>query len=524
LNAASVIGARFGAELLAALGIDAVVDELLSAELIDQVRFTPGAEYAFRHPLIRAVAYESQLSVDREQTHRTLAAAIEARDRSAADENAALIATHLEAAGELAESCRWYLRAAEWLRPRDLPAARAQWETARRIADELPDDHDDVIAMRIAPRTMLISTALYIGSDADIDERYREFRDLAMQSGDLRSLAIGTAGRVMSLTLNDNRVPEAASLAAELEAMVSRVDCDAATTSIILISVAFAWFTNCEFDAALRVIDTILTLPQGEPTMELAVANSVRGYIEICRGECEQGRQRLRQGIEQARALHPVNYAIVLVYRATLVVLGMYEPDELVVELRDALRRADSFGDICGIITAQCAYGSVLLRAENALHDEAIDVLHRAHANIQKHKVFSLVVAITDVDLAVDAARRGRRDEAIDDLRTSFLLHTSGGFRVFAGCAGEALVELLIERGSIDDLTEAHQIVAEGQTRRPGIPALDLWWLKSRALLAKVEGESDGYAELATQYLELCEKLDARGRLDEARQMVNRIV
>ena len=41
LNAASVIGARFVAELLTALGIDAVFDELLSVELIDQVRFTP---------------------------------------------------------------------------------------------------------------------------------------------------------------------------------------------------------------------------------------------------------------------------------------------------------------------------------------------------------------------------------------------------------------------------------------------------------------------------------------------------
>jgi predicted ATPase len=37
LNAASVIGARFGAQLLAALGIDPVVDQLLRAELIDQV-------------------------------------------------------------------------------------------------------------------------------------------------------------------------------------------------------------------------------------------------------------------------------------------------------------------------------------------------------------------------------------------------------------------------------------------------------------------------------------------------------
>ena len=60
-------------------------DELVRAELIDQVRFTPGAEYAFRHPLIRAVAYESQLKSDRAEVHRRLAAAIEeraARNRS----------------------------------------------------------------------------------------------------------------------------------------------------------------------------------------------------------------------------------------------------------------------------------------------------------------------------------------------------------------------------------------------------------------------------------------------------------
>ena len=137
--------------------------ELVSAELIDQTEFVPRQRYCFRHPLVRTVAYESQLSTTRAQAHRRLAAAIEARDPGAADENAALIATHLEAAGELAEAYRWHMRAAEWLRPRDLPAARAQWESARRIADRLPDDHDDVIAMRIAPRTMLISTVLYVG-------------------------------------------------------------------------------------------------------------------------------------------------------------------------------------------------------------------------------------------------------------------------------------------------------------------------------------------------------------------------
>ena len=143
LNAASVIGARFDAELLAALGIDAVVDELLGAELIDQVRFTPRAEYAFHHPLIRAVAYESQLKSDRAEWHRRLAAAIQEREPGSADENAALIAEHLEAAGDLHAAYGWHMRAATWATNRDIAAARLSWERARKIADALPADDPD---------------------------------------------------------------------------------------------------------------------------------------------------------------------------------------------------------------------------------------------------------------------------------------------------------------------------------------------------------------------------------------------
>ena len=147
LNAASVIGARFGAELLAALGIDAVFDELLGAELIDQVRFTPSAEYAFHHPLIRAVAYESQLKSDRAELHRRVAAAIESRDPAAADENAALIAEHLEAAGDLHAAYQWHMRAATWATYRDIAAARpklgARPSDRRRSACRGPQPDSD---------------------------------------------------------------------------------------------------------------------------------------------------------------------------------------------------------------------------------------------------------------------------------------------------------------------------------------------------------------------------------------------
>ena len=107
LNAASVIGARFGADLLAALDVNAVIDELLHAELVDRGVVHPKRRVRLPPPLIRAVAYESQLKSDRAEWHRRLAAAIQERAPSAVEENAALIAEHLQAAGEL--------RAALWL-------------------------------------------------------------------------------------------------------------------------------------------------------------------------------------------------------------------------------------------------------------------------------------------------------------------------------------------------------------------------------------------------------------------------
>jgi class 3 adenylate cyclase len=73
LSAAAVVGSRFGFDLLTAFGVEPAVDDLVAAQLIDQVRFTQGPEYVFHHPLIRAVAYESQLKSDRAEMHRHVA-------------------------------------------------------------------------------------------------------------------------------------------------------------------------------------------------------------------------------------------------------------------------------------------------------------------------------------------------------------------------------------------------------------------------------------------------------------------
>ena len=156
LNAAAVIGLRFGAEQLALLDGEAELGELIAAELVDQVRFTPHAEYAFHHPLIRTVAYETQLKSDRVELHRRLATAIEQRHPDSLDENAALIAEHFEAADDLRAAFGWHMRAGAWAQSRDIRAARISWERARTVADRLPTDDPGRASMRIAPRTSAV--------------------------------------------------------------------------------------------------------------------------------------------------------------------------------------------------------------------------------------------------------------------------------------------------------------------------------------------------------------------------------
>jgi len=94
----------------------------------------------------------------------------------------------------------------------------------------------------------------------------------------------------------------------------------------------------------------------------------------------ESGRRHLREGVEYARSLPPVSYAIILSFWSLMVVLDSTNRD-LVDEMRETVRRAESFGDICGIITAQFATVRRIAR-DDASRDEAVEVLERARANI----------------------------------------------------------------------------------------------------------------------------------------------
>src|SRR6201997_2751235 len=262
LSAAAVVGSRFDRDLLTALGVEAVVDDLLAAQLIDQVRFTRQPEYVFHHPLIRTVAYESQLKSDRAVLHRRVAAAIESRDPVAADENAALIAEHLEAAGDLHAAYGWQMRAAKWATNRDIAPARLSWERARTIAAALPADDPARASMRIAPRSMLCGIAWRVHANVAGD-RFDELRQLCTAAGDKASLAIGMAGLVIDHAFQ-GRMREASQLASEAMALIDSVG-DATLTVGLSFAPIWAKGEGGEWCDVLRWSQGVIDLADGDP-------------------------------------------------------------------------------------------------------------------------------------------------------------------------------------------------------------------------------------------------------------------
>src|SRR5271166_1957834 len=471
LNAAAVIGSRFGADLLASVlgdsggsGVAAVTD-LVEAELVDQVLFTPRAEYAFRHPLIRMVAYESQLKSGRAGLHRRLAAAIEQRDPGSADENAALIATHLEAAGDLRAAFGWHMRAGAWSSLRDIGAARMSWQRARQVADRLPADDPDRAAMRIAPRTMLCGNAYRLHMNV-AGARFDELRELCGAAGDKASLAIGMAGLVIDHAYQA-RMREASRLASEAWALIESVG-DPTLTVGLSFPVIQAKGESAEWCDVLRWSQRVIDLADGDPSKgnfifgsPLALAFTTRALARYGLGR-PGWRDDLREGLAMARSADPMSYATVVGYVYMVgIPLGVLRPDDHAVrEIDDALRIAERSGDDLALAFTRMTLGVALVHRQTAAERDRGQQLLAEVSEVFLRRGYLLgELPIINVYLAREGARRGDRDDAIPLMRAAAdHLVREGQLLAWGIPATGVLVEALLDRGA-DGVAEAQAAI-----------------------------------------------------------------
>ena len=528
LNAAAVVGARFGAELLSALGVDGVFDELLGAELIDQVRFTPSAEYAFHHPLIGAVAYESQLKSDRAQVHRRLAAAIQERDPGSADENAALIAEHLQAAGDLHAAYGWHMRAAAWSTNRDLVAARLSWERARRLADALPADDTDQLSMRIAPRTMLCATDLQAREVQESQGRFAELRELCSAAGDKVSLAIGMSGPATEL-MYAGRAREASRLSSEQMALLESIGDPTPTMGLAVI--AFCnWLGVGEFGEVLRWSQTIVELAAGDPVKgagygvgsPLAIALAWRGTARWWLGR-PGWRQDLHDAVAMARRSNTetLSGAVCWTYGHAILYGVLRADDSLVRACEDAVQTAHRASNDRALGLAGYALAIGLLNQDDAADRRRGLELMMQTRDIWLGKRILFLIPATDLWAARETARRGDRDAAIPVMRQA-VGELRQAEHLFYGVWGAGVLgETLLERGAKGDLAEAEEAIDWLADLRADHSSamLDITLLRLRTLLARARGEEAAYRDYRDRYRAMGTELGFEGHMTWAEAM-----
>ena len=527
LNAASVIGARFGAELLAALGIDPVFDELLSAELIDQVRFMPSPEFAFHHPLIGTVAYESQLKSDRAEWHRRLATAIQESAPGSVEENAAPIAEHLEAAGELHAAYGWHMRAGAWSTNRDVGAARLSWERARKIADALPADDPGQLSMRIAPRTMLCATDWQGRAVQESRGRFAELRELCSAAGDKVSLAIGMTG-LGTEHLFAGRSREGSRLASEQMALLESIGDPNLTIGLAFIAFA-SWFASGEFGEILRWSETIIDVAAGDPTKgagfglgsPLAIAVAFRGVARWWLGR-PGWRQDLHDALAMARNSDPATLGVVVTWTYGLALhYGVLRADDSALHtIEEAVQTAQRASSDIALIYAEYSLGSALLSRDTP-DDRHRGLEMMAQAREWQRERMPSLVPITELLAARENARRGDRDAAIPVMRQAVdQLHEEG--RPGYGIWGTGvLVGTLLERDAEGDLAEAQEAI----DRLANLPATEGWamreitLLRLRALLSGARGDETAYRDYRDRYRDMATSLGFEGHIAWAEAM-----
>ena len=528
LSAAAVVGSRFSPDLLETLGIDPVLEDLVAGKLIDQVKFTREPEYVFHHPLIRTVSYESQLKSDRAELHRRLAAAIEAREPESGDQNAALIAEHLEAAGDLHAAFGWHMRAATWATNRDIGAARLSWERAEKIADALPVDDPDRAAMRIAPRTMLCGIAWRVHVNV-AGARFEELRELCTAAGDKASLAIAMAGLVMDHAFQD-RLREASQLASEAMALAESVD-DPTLTVGLSLPLVYAKIESGELRDVLRWSQAVIDLAEGDPSKgnflvgsPLALAFGSRSIARYALGRPGWPDDQ-RHGLAMACSADPMSYATVVayVYNTGIPSGGLRPDDSAVREIEDALRIAERSSDDLALAVARVTLGLALVHRPTAADRDRGQKLLAEVSDVFVRRGYLLgELPIVNVYVARERARRGDRDEAIPLMRAAVDHLFREGRLLFWGIpATGVLVETLLDRGADGDVAEAEAAIDRlaDAPADDGLVIRDIWLLRLRALLARAHGDDVAYRDLRDRYRDMATSLGFEGHIAWAEAM-----
>jgi adenylate cyclase len=528
LHAAAVIGAQFDTELLECLLDSTDLAPLTEAELVEQVAATPHATYAFCHPLIQAVAYESQLKAGRSELHRRVAAVMQRTHGGFTGQEAAIVATQYAAAGDLRDAFDWHMQAATWYGARDIRAARESWQLALRVADQLPGDDPDRLAMRIGPRALLCGSAFQVGG-TPADTGFDELRELTAAAGDKKSLAVGMAGHLTTLTFNAH-YRKAAAMASEFATLVESIGDPAMTVGLFYAAAQAKWEAG-EATESLQLAQRVIGVADGDPTMgdfvigsPLAWAITLKGAAGMFLGR-RGWRHDLEAGIALAQSFDATTRLLAQLYKyaAATENSALLPNAQDVAQAAESLEIAQRSGDNTAVAYALMNQATALIHNDSEGASAGLEFLAKAREMFVDEQLTVTLRRMSNIEVARERARSGDLGGAIDLATTVLAEQFDTGEMIFRGPATTVLVEALLSRGSTADIKDAERAVERlaAVPTEPGFVLHELPLLRLRALLARAHGDEPGYRQFVERFRAKAQEADFEGYLAQAEAMAS---
>ena len=223
-----------------------------------------------------------------------------------------------------------------------------------------------------------------------------------------------------------------------------------------------------------------------------------------------------------ARAFDPTLRALMAFFKYMLIPNGVSVPDAAALQdTAEVLELAERSGDNFTLACARHTRGIVLAAGDGAQRDDAIPLLAAAREAALQERFTIVVAAWVDLFFAIEKARAGDLDEAIDLARPAVEYEYASDDIVFLAWATAALVQLLLRRGGQTDLQETQAAIDRRAAvpTEPGFVLHDIWLLRMRAWEAQARGDEPAYRDYRDRYRAMANSLGFEGHIKWASEM-----
>jgi adenylate cyclase len=224
------------------------------------------------------------------------------------------------------------------------------------------------------------------------------------------------------------------------------------------------------------------------------MAIGLRGFDRLCLG-IPGWKDDADAAIAMAAPLDSTSHVLALMWKYIVAIpIGARPPDTTALgQTADALRIAEQSGEDFSLGLARLTRGLALVCHDGAHREDGLASLAYARDAAMTERFTKIALPIADPELAKQKARTGDLDGAVAMAQAVVHDEFDTGEMIWRGRATAALVELLLGRGTGDDLQHAQAAIDRlaADPTNPGFLLHELPLLRSRALLTRAHGDEN---------------------------------